>query len=106
MPKTLTLDEMIQLARECEPDGGQLRSLADSTVRTIELMAGNLGLAIARHLSVTAGVAAYKPEDGSGPIASFHASRIGQPCPSPLKEIGPSEWNTLKGVKLDPETGG
>lgn len=105
MSKRLTLDEMIVLARECEPEGGQLRSLADTTARTIQLVTGNLCQALAFHLRVKPGKATYNLEARTGPVAAFHASRIGQPCPSPLRETGPSAWDTVKGQKLDTVTG-
>ena len=105
MTKLLTLEEMITCARQCEPEGGHLRDIADQTAKTVELVGSNLAAQIARHLNVKSGPAKCEPAEFSGTCAPFYADRVGQPCPAPLSDYDPSEWSTADGKTLDPETG-
>ena len=105
MTKLLTLEEMITCARQCEPDGGQLRDHADQTAKTVELVSTHLAAHIARFLGVKSGLAKVEPEELAGTCAPFYAARVGQPCPAPLIDYDVTEWSTLDGKDLDPETG-
>ncbi len=105
MAKNLTFDELLQCARACEPEGGRLRDLADSTVKTLELVTANLVTAIAHELSVYYGDVEFGPKGIEEIQAKFFAKRIGQSCPTPLDQFGNSEWSLQSGKQLDPETG-
>lgn len=105
MTKLLTLEEMIECARRIDPEGGELRDVADTAVRAIEAVGTTLAKCIAARLGVMAGKAEYEPEEFSGTCAPFYALQPGQPCPEPLRGFDDAEWSTLGGGDLDPETG-
>lgn len=105
MAKQLTLDELINCARACEPDGGRLRDMADSTAKTIELLTKHLADYIARELSIYSSEVKFDLQGMDGMYVDFFAKRIGQCCPSPLAEFGNNEWSLQSGKALDIQTG-
>ena len=79
--------------------------MADSTVKTLELVTANLVSAIAGELSVYSGEVEFGPKGFEEIHAKFYANRVGQCCPTPLDQFGNNEWSLQSGKELEPETG-
>jgi hypothetical protein len=87
MTKQLTLDEMI----EC------LSSMNHPTASTCKAVVEAIGTimadSIAAALGVTAGPATFEGTAFAGTCAPFRPAFPGQPCPSPLSDDDPEEWD-------------
>lgn len=86
MSKLLTIDEMLDCAREAKMPGIEL------TIANFEHLATVLARELAAHLGVEAGDAHFEGVAFAGTCAGFFPKAPGQPCPAPLDQYDPTEW--------------
>ncbi len=96
MAKQLTLDEML----DC------LIAMNHPTARICQAVVEAIGTVmadtIAAALGVTAGAATFQGATLAGTCAPFRPAFPGQPCPSPLSDYDPEEWDDEPHPSLAP----
>jgi hypothetical protein len=96
MAKQLTLDEMIEsLTLMNHPAAGTCQAV-------IEAIGTLMADTIAAALGVTAGPATFEGTAFAGTCAPFRPAFPGQPCPSPLSDYDPEEWDDEPHPSLAP----
>jgi hypothetical protein len=99
MAKQLTLDEMIEsLTLMNHPAAGACQAV-------IEAIGTLMADTIAAALGVTAGPATFEGTAFAGTCAPFRPTYPGQPCPSPLSDYDPEEWDNDVDPSLAPAAG-
>jgi hypothetical protein len=96
MAKELTLDDMIDLLTVRQ------HPAARSCQAVVEAIGTIMADTIAAALGVTSGAAEFQGALLAGTCAPFRPAFPGQPCPSPLSDYDPEEWDDEPHPSLAP----
>lgn len=86
MAKLLTLDEMLEAGRLSNLPG------IEDTIKCFECLASIVAAELADHLDVETGPATFAGLALAGTCAPFYPKHASQPCPPPLDQFDPTEW--------------